>query len=85
MDVRVLKGAKSSDKVKTIVGGFGYYRGIFNLINLYMPVCDTWLVVDNRLSVPISVAEGRDNANSVILNDDIWTEIVRQSKVLKNE
>jgi len=85
MDVPVFKGAKSSDKVKTIVGGFGYYRGIFNLINLYMPVCDTWLVVDNRLSVPIPVAEGRDNANSVILNDDIWTEIVRQSKVLKNE
>ena len=62
-----------------------YYRGIFNLINLYIPVCDTWLVVDNRLSVPMPVAQGGYNAPSVIVNNDIWAEIIRQSKVLKNE
>jgi predicted ABC-type ATPase len=35
-----------------------YYRGIFNLINLYIPVCDTWMVVSNKDVVPELVGKG---------------------------
>ncbi len=23
-----------------------YYRGLHNLINLYMPLCDNWIIID---------------------------------------
>ncbi|HEY4151421.1 MAG TPA: zeta toxin family protein, partial [Chitinophagaceae bacterium] len=29
-----------------------YYRGIFNLMNLYMPICDRWIIVNNKTIVP---------------------------------
>ena len=62
-----------------------YYRGISNLINLYITVCDTWLVVDNRVAVPDPVAQGGVDKEDMILNNDIWVEIIRQSKLVINE
>ncbi len=60
--------------------GRRYYRGIFNLIELYLPVCDTWLVVDNRDLFPKPVAHGGYNGETVIVNNDIWAVISNQSK-----
>jgi predicted ABC-type ATPase len=55
-----------------------YYRGIYNLINLYIPICDNWMVVDNMKMVPNVIAEN-DDLEKVILNNDIWQTILRQS------
>src|SRR6266487_4420640 len=33
-----------------------YYRGIYNLFNLYIPVCDHWIIIDNMDAVPDVVA-----------------------------
>jgi predicted ABC-type ATPase len=57
-----------------------YYRGIFNLINLYMPICDTWVVVNNRDIIPELVAQGSQNGENIILNNYIWDTILDQSK-----
>ena len=57
-----------------------YYRGIFNLINLYIPICDTWTVVENGNVIPETIIQSIDKGGYMILNYDIWTIIEDQSK-----
>ena len=56
-----------------------YYRGISNLLKLYMPICDNWIVLDNTDAVSNVVALGGINAEKLVKNDDIWNIIVQQS------
>lgn len=57
-----------------------YFRGIFNLINLYIPVCDSWIVVNNKNVVPEIIAKGSVSGENKILNRYIWDTINVQSK-----
>jgi predicted ABC-type ATPase len=57
-----------------------YYRGLFNLINLYIPICDTWMVVNNEAVTPEPVAEGGLNIENIIINKYIWDVINSQDK-----
>lgn len=54
-----------------------YYRGINNLIKLYMPICDECIIVDNR-ERPEIVAEYANQLVKVIINNDIWETILIQ-------
>jgi predicted ABC-type ATPase len=54
-----------------------YYRGINNLVNLYIPVCDKCIVVDNRKTSEI-IIEFENQLVQVIINSDIWKTIVAQ-------
>ncbi|TAH04283.1 MAG: zeta toxin [Sphingobacteriales bacterium] len=56
-----------------------YFRGIYNLINLYIPVCNTWSVFDNMVSEPVIIAEGSDKLGELISNNDIWNGILKIS------
>ena len=56
-----------------------YYRGINNLLNLYIPICDKWLVFDNINLNSKIVAQGSAQLGEVIINNDIWNIIVTQS------
>lgn len=56
-----------------------YYRGIYNLINLYIPVCNNWIVVDNGEMIPQIIAKS-GAFEKVILNNDIWSTILIQSE-----
>ena len=62
-----------------------YFRGIFNLINLYIPICDSWLVVNNKNVVPELIAKGNDSGGNIILNHYIWRTINAQSKAHGNQ
>jgi len=53
-----------------------YYRGIKNLIQLYTPLCDKWLVFDNMDVEPQVVAK-HDEFGEAVLNDEIWS-IIKQ-------
>jgi predicted ABC-type ATPase len=55
-----------------------YHRGLFNLINLYIPICDTWMVVNNEGVTPEPIAEGRLNNENIIINQYIWDVINSQ-------
>ena len=61
-----------------------YYRGIFNLINLYIPICDIWMLVNNKAIMPEPVAEGGLNVKNIIINEYIWDVINSQSKQYGN-
>ena len=56
-----------------------YYRGIKNLINLYIPICDNWIVADNTATVSNVVAKSSENLRELIINSDIWNIILTQS------
>jgi predicted ABC-type ATPase len=56
-----------------------YYRGIENLMNLYIPICHTWLLVDNTSVEPVFVAQGGFQFETSIINADIWSTILKQS------
>ena len=62
-----------------------YYRGIFNLINLYIPICDRWMVVNNKDVVPELVAKGAFNEENMVQNHYIWEMINAQSSTHGNK
>ena len=57
-----------------------YYRGIFNLIALFISVVDTWMVVNSTNVVIEPIAEGGKAIGNIISNDYIWGVILGQSK-----
>ncbi|MBB6503045.1 zeta toxin family protein [Pedobacter cryoconitis] len=54
-----------------------YYRGIYNLYNLYMQVCDEWTLVDNMDLVPEVIAK-YDGFGKTVFNDELWFTIIKQ-------
>jgi len=62
-----------------------YYRGIFNLINLYIPICDGWIIVNNKNVVPELVGQGSRNNENIIQNHYIWKAINAISKSNGNQ
>jgi predicted ABC-type ATPase len=57
-----------------------YFAGIKNLIRLYIPVCDNWMVINNLGDNPELVANGTSGGKKTILNTDIWEIILRQGE-----
>ncbi len=57
-----------------------FFRGIKNLFNLYMPVCDNWMVIDNADVSPELIARGGKNEKIMVKNTEIWNSILSQSK-----
>ena len=54
-----------------------YYRGIYNLYNLYMPICDEWTIVNNMDLVPEVIAK-YDSFGKTVFNRELWNTIIRQ-------
>ena len=54
-----------------------FKRGINNLINLYMPICDSVLVFNNAHGDAILVSE-QENANSGLLvyKEEMWNQLI---------
>ena len=55
-----------------------YYRGVYNLVNLYIPTCDKWMVLDNMDLNPEIIAQF-DEFGKVIINHEIWSIILQRS------
>jgi predicted ABC-type ATPase len=56
-----------------------YFRGLKNLINLYIPICDNWIVIDNMDISTDIIARGKKEIDITIENSDIW-ELIKLSK-----
>ena len=54
-----------------------YYRGIYNLCNLYMPICDEWTLVNNMNLEPEVIAK-YDGFGKTIFNSELWDTIIKQ-------
>jgi predicted ABC-type ATPase len=58
-----------------------YYRGISNLITLFIPEVDIWMIVNGVNVVIEPIAEGGQGLVNIISNDYFWGVIIDQSKV----
>lgn len=45
-----------------------YYSGLLNLFNLYIPICDYWMIFDNSVSPTELIADGYPGGEFEILN-----------------
>lgn len=54
-----------------------YYRGISNLYNLYMPICEEWALVNNMDLVPKLIAKS-DRFGKTIFNNELWESIKKE-------
>ncbi|MEG4799385.1 hypothetical protein QUB63_00680 [Microcoleus sp. ARI1-B5] len=52
-----------------------YDRGLLNLIALYLPLCDNWIIYDNSHETPELVAEGSIEGEQIIYNIAIGNQI----------
>jgi predicted ABC-type ATPase len=52
-----------------------YSRGIENLFNIYLPLCDKWDVFDNSEKYPKIIAEGDFNNRIEIFQIEIWQSL----------
>lgn len=56
-----------------------YDQGIENLRNIYIPVCNYWLIIDNSDSKRLKVAEGGLSYPIRIYNEKIYNKIMKLS------
>ena len=54
-----------------------YKSGIANLIKLYIPVCDYWMVLNNSITPFQLISEGLQNNETEI--KDTWDKIIKQA------
>ena len=52
-----------------------YYSGLTNLFNLYIPICDYWMIFDNSVAPSELVAEGYLNGEMEINNSVAFEKI----------
>jgi len=52
-----------------------YERGRINLMQLYLPLCDTWVIYNNSGDEPHLVAERPFNQQVIIYDSSIWQQI----------
>jgi len=57
-----------------------YFAGLKNLIKLYIPICDNWMIINNLGGDPELIANGTIKGEKTIINSDIWGIILRQSE-----
>lgn len=55
-----------------------YKRALENLFTLYLPICDSFLVVDNSGNEPIEVANGGRFMKDAIANPVLWNSLKNQ-------
>ena len=57
-----------------------YWRGIENLFQIYMPLCDAWAIFENSWKSPSLIAEGEKEGLPVITNQTIWEKLMNYGK-----
>ena len=55
-----------------------YYSGLINLFNLYLPICDYWMIFDNSVSPSELIAEGYPGDEIEIINHSRFETLKNQ-------
>jgi predicted ABC-type ATPase len=58
-----------------------YFKGLANLTNIFIDICDYWIVIDNSTNPYKFIAEGALNLLVTIYENEIWSKI----KTINNE
>ena len=54
-----------------------YFKGVENLIKLYMPLCDAWILFDNSSKPPMMIAQQYNHEIIEINDKSIYTKIIK--------
>jgi len=57
-----------------------YRRGLVNLVQLYIPLADSWTIYDNSGPSPNPIAKRLAGSPPSVLRPDLWESITRESK-----
>jgi predicted ABC-type ATPase len=52
-----------------------YYKGTANLVNIFVNLCDYWLVIDNSNRPFLFIAEGNSENETMIYDKEKWEQI----------
>lgn len=52
-----------------------YPKALKNLVNLFIPICGHWIVVNNSEDNPVVVAQGNFSTVTNILDHEVWSKI----------
>ncbi len=52
-----------------------YHKGISNLINVFISLCDYWIVIDNSVEPNLTIAEGVNDLEIAIYDNELWKQI----------
>jgi len=52
-----------------------YYRGLNNLIEIYIPICDYWFVIDNTVFKSELISEGIKSNELTVYSEEKWNKI----------
>ena len=55
-----------------------YFKGLSNLFNLFIPICDDWVLADNSRNTLSIIARSEKNVGTLIANNELWTIIQTQ-------
>ncbi len=58
-----------------------YYKGLANLNNIFIDICDYWIIIDNSGNPYKFIAEGNLNIPITIYENEVWEKI----KMVKHE
>ena len=53
-----------------------YWQGMDNLRRIYLPICDSWVLIDNSATKAIRIAEGVAGEQPVIYNKLLYDQII---------
>jgi predicted ABC-type ATPase len=57
-----------------------YKKGLENFVNLFMPLCDKWIMADNSHSLPQNIAQGTKDKVEVVNKHELWKQILQYGK-----
>jgi len=57
-----------------------YGKGLKNFVDLFMPLCDIWVIADNSFERPVPIAEGKLNVVAAIHQPETWKQIIKYGK-----
>jgi len=62
-----------------------YYRGVSNLLNLYIPIVDKWTIFDNMEVAPNVIAKGTMYDDKMIVNSELWNIFSEQRNFMEDK
>ena len=52
-----------------------YHKGLKNLTGVFVNLCDYWLIIDNSSRPYAFIAEGNEEVETIIYNEEVWHKI----------
>jgi predicted ABC-type ATPase len=56
-----------------------YAKGIFNLMNTFIKICDYWLILNNSIKPYQNIADGTKENVTNVYDETIWDKINNKS------